>query len=99
MSNAPPAFSANPALPLSIEILNDISVVHELYPRIGEKIKQLWGSSELNRYLNSIIFDERGGRQGFPEHIANALFRVHENHSSLVREIHKGDIWDVILGR
>jgi hypothetical protein len=97
MSNTPSAFSANPVSPLSIDILNDISVVHELYPRISEKIKQLWGSSDLNHYLNSIIFDDRGGRQGFPEQVANALIRVYENHASLVRETKKGDIWDVIL--
>lgn len=97
MTNTPSAFTMNPASPFSIDVSNDISLVHELYPRIGEKLKQLWGSGELNHYLNSIIFDDRGGRQGFPEHVANALFRVYENHRSLVKETKKGDIWDVIL--
>ena len=97
MTDTPSAVTANAASSFSTEILHDISLVHELYPRIGEKIRQLWGSIDLNHYLNSIIFDDRGGRQGFPEHVANALFRVYENHGSLVRETKKGDIWDVIL--
>jgi len=81
------------------EIANDISIIFEKYPDVGKKISQNWGSSRLHDYLNSIIFDERGGRQGFPEQIGSALFRVHEGHSTLFPEIKRGDIWDVILDR
>lgn len=97
MTDTPPAVAAHAASSFNAEISHDISLVQELYPRIGEKIKQLWGTIDLNHYLTSIIFDDRGGRQGFPEHVANALFRVYENHGSLVKETRKGDIWDLIL--
>ena len=77
----------------------DISLILEHFPNIGQKINQLWGSDDLHNYLGSVIFDERGGRQGFPENIASALFRIYEGHKSLFPEKSGGDIWDVILGQ
>jgi hypothetical protein len=53
----------------------------------------------MHTYLNSILFDERGGRQGFPEAVITALFRVYEADRRLVPKASKGDIWDVVLER
>jgi hypothetical protein len=93
---SPKAFSP-PVLTTSIA--QDVSLILERYPKIGEKIKQSWGSGDLQSYLNSLIYDERGGRQGFPEKIVSALFRVYEGHTTLFPETKRGDIWDVILER
>ena len=93
---APKAFSP-PVLTTSMA--RDVSLIVERYPKIGEKIKQSWGSGDLRNYLNSLIYDERGGRQGFPEKIVSALFRVYEGHTILFPETKRGDIWDVILDR
>jgi hypothetical protein len=93
---APKAFSSPD---LTKSIAQDVSTIVERYPKIGEKIKQSWGSGDLRNYLNSLIYDERGGRQGFPENIVSALFRVYESHTILYPEIKRGDIWDVILER
>jgi hypothetical protein len=78
-------------------IANEVSVVHKQFPRISGKIIKMWGSAELHSYLTSIIFDERGGRHGFPEQIITALFRIHQGHEALVQTKKSGDIWDVIL--
>jgi hypothetical protein len=78
-------------------IARDVSVIQKRYPEIGDTIRRLWGSVDLYAYLNSIIFDERGGRQGFAEPTASALFRVYAGHSALGQGKKTGDIWDVIL--
>jgi hypothetical protein len=80
-------------------ITHDVSLILDRYPNIGKQITQLWGSVDLNVYLNSLVFDERGSRHGFAEPIASALFRVYEAHRTLVPTKSRGDIWDAILGQ
>ena len=84
-----------PMIPTSLA--NNVSLIREHHPRIFEKITQLWGSVELHNYLDSIIFDERGGRKGFPEPISAALFRIYETHGDLIKIPKNGDVWDAIL--
>ena len=80
-------------------IAHDLRLILEHYPNVGKKIAQLWGSVDLHHYLNTVVFDDRGGRLGFPEAIVSALFRVSEVHKTLVPVKSGGDIWDVILDR
>ncbi len=89
---------ASPAMPDGV--MQDISLIQEKFPHIGIKIKQLpWGSAELQKFLTTIIFDERGGRQGFPNTIASALLRIYDVHSKLAPSTNEGDIWDLIIKR
>jgi hypothetical protein len=90
-----PEPSSAPKFPAAI--MHDLRLILEHYPNVGKKIAQLWGSLDLHHYLNSVVFDERGGRHGFPEAILSALFRVSEVHKTLVPVKGGGDIWDVIL--
>ncbi len=85
---APPA----PALPRGIA--SDYSAIQEQYPSISAKIAQMWGSVTLQDYLNKIIIDDRGGRQGFPVSILSALMRLYEYHGSLVPDTRTGGTWD-----
>jgi hypothetical protein len=62
----------------------DVLIIREQYPNIGNKIASLWGSVQLHKYLNQIIIDDRGGRQGFPQPIISALLRIFQHHSTLV---------------
>ncbi|MGC2164663.1 MAG: hypothetical protein WA632_01460 [Gallionella sp.] len=79
-------------------VAHDVSLIGARCPYISAKIAQLWGTVDLNKYLNSIVFDERGGRQGFPEPTASALFRVYYYHQSFMRASkNQNDIWDTIL--
>jgi len=93
-TSASEAFSAK-MIPTSLT--KNVSLIREHHPRIFEKIIQLWGSVELHHYLDSIIFDERGGRKGFPEPISAALFRIYEAHGDLLKIPKNGDVWDAIL--
>jgi len=36
------------------------------YPRLLERIAELWGTKQLDPYLYDLVYDTRGGRQGFP---------------------------------
>ena len=50
-----------------------ISALEQGFPRITEKIVETWGGPEVNRYLRSLVFDERGDRHGFPFEVATEL--------------------------
>ena len=84
---------SRPAPALPTDIAPDVALILEHYPGIGEKIRQTWGSIELQRYLTRIIIDERGGRQGFPPPVASAMLRIYTDHSKLVPEDNKDNLW------
>jgi hypothetical protein len=75
-----------PAPTLPADIAPDVAVIQEKYPRIGNRIALLWGSAELQKFLNELIFDARGDRQGFPPDAAEILLRIHRYHGKLVPE-------------
>lgn len=70
----------------------DISLVLECYPKIGSRITLLWGSAELHKYLNDLILDDRGNREGFPPRIAAAIISLINEHGKLVTDNHK-NVW------
>ena len=47
------------------------------YPRLAVRMAELWRKPlPLQDYLRSLVLDDRGGRQGFPEEIAGELLRL-----------------------
>ncbi len=38
----------------------------ERYPRLLERIAELWGTNQLDPFLYDLVYDTRGDRQGFP---------------------------------
>jgi len=47
------------------------------YARLAVKMAELWDQPiPLQNFLRSLVLDDRGGRQGFPEEIAGELFRL-----------------------
>jgi hypothetical protein len=87
--------ASSSAVPVSVA--PEISLIQERFPKIGEKIAQLWGSAGLQEYLSKTIFDERGGRQGFPMPIVTALMRIYEYHSTLIPKTKETDTWGQVL--
>ena len=51
----------------------------------------------LQEYLSKTIFDERGGRQGFPMPVVSALMRLFEYHGTLMPEKKSGDSWEHVV--
>jgi len=74
---------APPVEALPPVIQSDVLIIRAHYPNIGNKIAALWGSVQLHKYLNQIIIDDRGDRQGFPQPVVSALLRIFQHHSSV----------------
>lgn len=53
------------------------------FPRILEKLTDLWGSPVLKPYIDSLIFSDRPSRNGFPADVAAELFRLSNLHQTL----------------
>jgi hypothetical protein len=81
-----------PVLPPGIA--PDLFLIQKQFPKVAEKIVLMWGTPGLQDYLNKTIFDERGGRQGFPMPIVSALMRLHEYHSTLIPVEISVDDWE-----
>lgn len=56
----------------------------ETYPRIVERIVQLWGHAEIEAYFQELMLDERGGRQGFPQEILMEILNLRTWYRSLL---------------
>jgi len=52
----------------------------------------MWGYDELQKYLSTIILDERGGRLGFPAPVLAALLEIHMRHAKIVLATKRGII-------
>ena len=73
------------------DIADEILLLIETFPRIGNRIVLLWGTVDLQNYLNTLIVDERGGREGFPHPVAEAILRIHGEHYKTVSENEPGN--------
>lgn len=81
-------------MPVPEEVTSDLALLGERFPKVVENIRQLWGSNALQEYFGKTIFDERGGRQGFPVPVVMALERIAENHSKLFPQPATDPFWD-----
>lgn len=55
------------------------------YGRVLDRIMELWGSAEADRYFFDLLVDERGNRAGFPPKVAEEIFFLSEMHALLYR--------------
>jgi hypothetical protein len=63
------------------------------FQRIADKIAETWPRAECARYVDSLLVDERGGRQGFPPEVVSELFLLHallDEHRSTPRDRWEG---------
>lgn len=75
------------------DIAPDVCFIQNRYPKVGNRIVLMWGSVELQKYLRTTIFDERGGRQGFPQPVISSLIRIYGFHESLLPQPGNRDVW------
>ncbi len=62
------------------------------FKRIADKIAESWPTQACARYIDSLLVDSRGGRQGFPPEVISELFLLHallEDHNPTRR-----DLWE-----
>jgi ankyrin repeat protein len=65
------------------------------FKRIFDRIAELWGTPMLENYLEDLLIDKRGGRQGFPADVMRDIFYLHGLHERLMRSkrTEPEDIW------
>ena len=58
--------------------------MEEQFPRIMNKIVELWDSTEIDAYFTDLMIDNRGGtRQGFPPKVASEIFALSNAHAKI----------------
>ena len=66
----------------SLEPHQTIELVEEKYGRIWKMIIVMWGSLELHRKLQEILYIDTDGRAGFSFDVLAVLMRVHDIHTN-----------------
>ena len=62
------------------------------FDRIAKAIATLWGDKACDEYLDKLVMDDRGNRQGFPKEVLSALMKLSVTHHQ--KFAHKSnDIW------
>ncbi|XZG70808.1 ankyrin repeat domain-containing protein [Chitinibacteraceae bacterium HSL-7] len=65
------------------------------FPRVAAQLVDFWGSEQFDGYLQSLLIDDRGDRQGFPPTVAEellVLMRVADKQRHIVPDP-TPDIW------
>ncbi len=63
------------------------------FPRIANLVAAMWQDpNSLRRYVDDLLVDRRGNRQGFPVEVLRELFKLRAHYD----ELHPGDAvpWD-----
>jgi len=69
--------------------------LEEKFPRIFNKILELWDSPEISGYFMELIVPERKFRAGFPPDVAAEIVRLSLVHASSHEVNNKNDVWEV----
>lgn len=87
--------------PLSDRELADeaAACLREHFPRIHRQLAAGWGSSAGEGYLDELIVDCRGDRNGFPPPVMHALLILQRVHFRQFGTFKKVDPWDIGLRR
>jgi hypothetical protein len=58
--------------------------LEERFPRVMDRITDLWESEEIDDYFTDLMMNTRGGtRQGFPPKVASEIFSLSMAHAKL----------------
>lgn len=58
--------------------------LEERFPRVMDRIADLWESEEIDDYFTDLMMNTRGGtRQGFPPKVASKIFSLSMAHAKL----------------
>ena len=88
----------NQRLPTDKELTEEaVALLKTLFPRIHQRLVTLWGSGPGEDYLDGLIVDDRGNRQGFPPEVLRGLLVLQRVHFQRFGTFKKIDPWDVGL--
>jgi len=69
---------------------NESSAIEISYPHVAKGLCEYWRKPECIDYLESLVFDKRGGRQGFPPDVSAELLFL---YNLIERKRGPYDIW------
>jgi len=70
--------------------------LEQKYERVLNKIADLWDTPEIDDYFYDLMMDKRGGRQGFPQDIAQEIVNLSKTHEMLKQQAasESNDPWE-----
>lgn len=71
-----------------LQTMHATSALETSYPNIADNITLVWGSPECETYLNKLMLNSRGDRQGFNLDIMSELMLL-----TAITEREQADIW------
>lgn len=72
-----------------------VATLKSLYPRIHDRLGATWGSKQCEDYLDRLILDDRGDREGFQPAVLTALLVLQRVHAKQFGSFKRRDPWDV----
>ena len=67
--------------------------INKQLPRIGNSLRTLWGCGEFDEFVRNLLTDSGdGARRGFPLAVAQALFRLAEDHEAEFPQFSRGKV-------
>ncbi|HKO87490.1 MAG TPA: hypothetical protein VJU83_03120 [Burkholderiales bacterium] len=70
-----------------------LAIIEGRFDRIAQTLAGYWGSPAFDAYMERLLIDERGNRQGFPPDVAEALLRLSRLHGEKFGFGAEGDVW------
>jgi hypothetical protein len=71
----------------------------KVYPRIVDKIHQLWGTPEIEAYFQELMLNDRGNRQGFSPEVLTEVLNLRTWYRSLLPPQPRSvDSWADMIG-
>lgn len=52
---------------------NEVSAIERRFSRIANELVKRWQRDDIDAYLNSLMLDDRGNRQGFPPEVLEEI--------------------------
>ena len=74
-----------------------VAMLKTLFPHVHQNLVALWGTGPGEAYLDGLIMDDRGNRQGFPLDVLHALLVLQRVHFQTFGTFKKIDPWDIGL--
>ena len=79
--------------PAVVEEEQPFIIIERAFPRIAEAVHLMWGHAECEDYLQKLIVDDRGDREGFKQDVHKALLKLYNQHVTLFTFERAKDIW------
>ena len=63
-----------------LDLAGHFDLIKTVHPRLAAAIELMWGTIECEKYMDKLILNERGAREGFSEPVMSALLALYARH-------------------